>query len=220
VSVASKTPLLSCSPGFRPYLEGDAKNVSFIIDTSIIPQYNEGASPISLPSSECDSIGTLEVTISIGSDVLATKEVPLNITGYEIPVDISSLTVQQTAYSVACSAVYQPNTSLLPQNFSTNTSLLYLPDTNGSVVKTDLRTGVLWTRPADGKGGDFRPFVPQGFYVSFDQVLVHNLSLIDQLKAGRFNTVRASSVQFIIGSYFLRSTRSHPMIMRQFSAGS
>lgn len=82
--VASEKPLaaLRCSPAFRPYLERDAKNVSFIVDTPIVYQYIQGASPISLSSSGCDSakrgsLGTLEVTISIGSDVFATKEVPL-----------------------------------------------------------------------------------------------------------------------------------------------
>ncbi|KAF9238634.1 hypothetical protein BU15DRAFT_88279 [Melanogaster broomeanus] len=73
--------------------------------------------------------------------------------------------------------------------FSANSTLLYLPDTTGSVVKTDLRTGALWTRPADGSGGDFTPFIPQGFYVSFDTYLAKNLSLIDQLKADGFNTI-------------------------------
>jgi hypothetical protein len=49
-----------------------------------------------------------------------------------------------------------------------------------------LRTGALWVRPADGKGGAFAPIIPQGFYVSFDPYLVSNLSVIDELKADGF----------------------------------
>jgi hypothetical protein len=49
-----------------------------------------------------------------------------------------------------------------------------------------LRTGALWVRPANGTGGAFAPFVPQGFYINFDQYLVKNLTMIDQLKADGF----------------------------------
>ncbi|KAG6377717.1 hypothetical protein JVT61DRAFT_14488 [Boletus reticuloceps] len=167
----SNEPLVAfrCAPAFRPYLEEDAKDAAFIIDTPIVYQYIQSASLISLPSSgsECDDLG------------------------YEITVDISSLPAQKMGYNVTCNATYQAETpsSPTPQYFSTNTSLLYLPDTKGSVVKTDLRTGALWARPADGKGGDFQPFIPQGFYVSFDQYLAKNLSLIDQLKTDGFNTI-------------------------------
>ncbi|KAH0834098.1 hypothetical protein J3R83DRAFT_11385 [Lanmaoa asiatica] len=153
----SEEPLVAfrCSPAFRPYLKEDAKNAAFVIDTPIVYRY-----------------------------VYIKQEVPLNTTGYEISLDISSLSAQKTPYNVTCSVTYQANTSSSPatQYFSTNTSLSYLPDTNGSVVKTDLRTGALW-------GGDFQPFVPQGFYVSVDQYLAKNLSYIDQLKADGFNTI-------------------------------
>ncbi|KAF8440010.1 hypothetical protein L210DRAFT_857297 [Boletus edulis BED1] len=191
---SSNEPLVAfrCAPAFRPYLEEDAKDAAFIIDTPIVYQYVQGASLISLPSSgsECDDLGTMDVQISIGH-IFARQAVPLNSTGYEITVDISSLPAQKMGYNVTCNATYQAETpsSPTPQCFSTNASLLYLPDTNGSVVKTDLRTGALWARPADGKGCDFQPFIPQGFYVPFDQYLAKNLSLIDQLKADGFNTI-------------------------------
>jgi len=54
-----------------------------------------------------------------------------------------------------------------------------------------LRTGVLWARPIDGSSGDFQPFIPQGFYVSFDGALAKNLTYIDQLKIDGFNTIHA-----------------------------
>ncbi|KAI9457834.1 hypothetical protein HD554DRAFT_2177530 [Boletus coccyginus] len=177
---SSDEPLvaLRCSPAFRPYLQEDAENVAFIIDTPIVDRYIQGASPITLPSSGSDGLGTMNVTISIDGRVCANQEVPLNITGYEVPLHVSSLPTQKTAYQVTCTATYQGETSSVASSYnhvkpyySTSASLLYLPDTQGSVVKTDLRTGTV------------------GFYVSFDQYLAKNWSIIDQLKADGFNTV-------------------------------
>ena len=68
------------------------------------------------------------------------------------------------------------------QQFSATTSLLYLPDTNGSATKMDLRTGSLWVRPVNDSGGPFAPFIPQGFYINFDEYLLNNLSMINALK--------------------------------------
>ncbi|KIK98431.1 hypothetical protein PAXRUDRAFT_96614, partial [Paxillus rubicundulus Ve08.2h10] len=194
---SSSEPLVAfrCAPVFRPYLEQDAKDAAFVIDTPIVYKYIQGAAPISLPTSSSSSsqgLGKMDVTISIGNHLHTTKEVPVNATGFEISLDIHSLIAQKTPYTVSCSATYKTETSsskTATQYFSANTSLLYLPDTSNSVVKTDLRTGALWTRPADGKGGAFAPFIPQGFYISFDQYLAKNLSLLDQLKADGFNTV-------------------------------
>ncbi|KAF9221749.1 hypothetical protein BS17DRAFT_241786 [Gyrodon lividus] len=196
---SSDEPLVAfrCAPAFRPYLEEDAKDAAFIIDTPIVYKYIQGAAPISLPtstgsSSSSQDLGKMDITISIGNHLHTMKEVPVNATGYEISLDISSLQAQKTPYNVSCSATYKTKTSSTKtstQHFSTSGSLLYLPNTQNSVVKTDLRTGALWTRPADGSGGAFKPFIPQGFYVSFDQYLAKNLSLIDQLKADGFNTI-------------------------------
>lgn len=200
---SSQEPLVAfrCSPVFRPYLEEDAKDVAFIVDSPIVYQYTQGASPISFQTSGsgCSDLGTLYITISIGNQLFAGKGITVNTTGQVISVDISSLSTQKTSYNVTCNAAYQSDTLLSPttQYFSANTSLLYLPGTKGSVVKTDLRTGALWVRPTDGKGGPFQPFIPQGFYVSFEQQLANNLSLIDQLKADGFNTVRADTIPSI-----------------------
>ncbi|KIJ18325.1 hypothetical protein PAXINDRAFT_161711 [Paxillus involutus ATCC 200175] len=194
---SSSEPLVAfrCAPVFRPYLEEDGKDAAFVIDTPVVYQYIQGAAPISLPtnsSHSSQSLGKMNVTISIGNHLHTTKEVPVNATGFEISLDIRSLLAQKTAYNVSCSATYKIETSSsknTTQYFSTNTPLLYLPDTSSSVVKTDLRTGALWTRPADGNGGAFAPFIPQGFYVAFDQYLATNLSLLDQLKSDGFNTI-------------------------------
>jgi hypothetical protein len=194
----SAEPLLSfrCAPIFRPYLEEDAKSAAFVVDTPIVYDWIAGAEPISLPSNSSSSsgstgLGSLTVTIKVGS-IHTTANVPLNATGIQIPVDISTLIAQKTAYNATCSATYSaPSSSgsqpaAKEQIFNTNSFLLYLPDTNASVTKTDLRTGALWVRPANGTGGAFAPFVPQGFYINFDQYLAKNLSMIDQLKADGF----------------------------------
>ncbi|KAG1757074.1 hypothetical protein EDB19DRAFT_1932603 [Suillus lakei] len=193
----SAEPLLSfrCAPVFRPYLEEDAKSAAFVVDTLIVYDWITGAESISLPSNSSSSssstgLGSLSVTINVGS-VHTTANVSLNATGIQIPVDISKLVAQKTAYNVSCSATYSAPSSSgsQPANaqiFNTSSSLLYLPDTNASVTKTDLRTGALWVRPASGKGGAFAPFIPQGFYINFDQYLATNLTMIDQLKADGF----------------------------------
>jgi hypothetical protein len=165
------------------------------VDTPIVYDWIAGAAPISLPSTSGSSsnstdLGSLSVTISVGS-VKTTANVPLNATNFQIPVDISKLQAQKAKYDVSCSATYSaPSSSksqpAYDQKFKTSASLLYLPDTNASVTKTDLRTGALWVRPANGKGGAFAPFVPQGFYINFDQYLAKNLTMIDQLKADGF----------------------------------
>ena len=223
----SAEPLVAfrCSPAFRPYLEEDAKHAAVVVDTPIVYRYLQGASPILLPSldpnsSERDDLGKMEVTISVGGQVFAKQKVPLNTTGYEMSIDLSTLEAQKTPYSVICNATYQAETSSWPatQYFSANASLLYLPDTNGSVVKTDLRTGSLWARPADGKGGEFQPFVPQGFYVEFSPYLVQNLSYIDQLKADGFNTVRSIVLLWFIIERFCRSTQSLHLITLRYSS--
>ncbi|KAH7906070.1 hypothetical protein BJ138DRAFT_1117903 [Hygrophoropsis aurantiaca] len=213
----STEPLLAfrCAPSFRPYLEEDAESASFVIDTPIVYQYISGAYPIELGGSNTMSagrsdLGSLNITISIGGSVLTTQEVPLNATGVEVSVDLSGLQAQKTAYNVSCAATYtsssssSSNSSKLyttssgsgssqpsgsSQQFKANSTLLYLPDTNGSVTKTDLRTGALWVRPANGSGGAFAPIIPNGFYTSFDQYLAQNLSIIDTLKADGFNAI-------------------------------
>ncbi|KAG2076804.1 hypothetical protein BDR04DRAFT_1089043 [Suillus decipiens] len=196
----SAEPLLSfrCAPVFRPYLEEDAQTAAFVVDTPIVYDWITGAMPISLPSdSDASSLsndfGSLNITINVGS-IFTTANVPVNATGIQIPVDLSALNAQKTPYNVTCSATYSAQSSsgsesANEQKFNTSSSLLYLPDTNASVTKTDLRTGALWVRPASGEGGAFAPFVPQGFYINFEKYLATNLSMITQLKADGFNTL-------------------------------
>ncbi|KAI6151535.1 hypothetical protein BKA82DRAFT_4100289, partial [Pisolithus tinctorius] len=143
----SEDPLLAfrCAPAFRPYLEEDAKNATFVVDTRIVYDWISGASPVTLPAARTPVLrlrcGNVTVVIEVGG-LRTTHEVPLNATGYEVPLDISKLNARR------------PLTT----------------------------TGSLWVRPVNSPGSPFQPFVPQGFYVSFDPYLLKNLSYIDQLK--------------------------------------
>ena len=178
----SSEPLLAfrCSPAFRPYLEEDAKDAMFIVDTRIVYDWISGTSPITLPSNSSGNAGNLTVTITVDG-IQATQQVPLDTVGNEIPLDISSLVADNSPYGVDCVAMYT-SSSGQTQQFSATTSLLYLPDTNGSATKMDLRTGSLWVRPVNDSGGPFAPFIPQGFYINFDEYLLNNLSVINALK--------------------------------------
>ena len=99
--------------------------------------------------------------------VQSTQQVPLDTAGNVILLNISSLVADN------CAATYT-SSSGQTQQFTATISLLYLPDNNYSVTKTDLRTGSLWVQPADGSGGPFAPFIPEGFYIKFDEYLLNN----------------------------------------------
>ncbi|EIW76589.1 hypothetical protein CONPUDRAFT_76224 [Coniophora puteana RWD-64-598 SS2] len=193
---SSEEPLLAlrCAPAFRPYLSEDATSAAFVIDTTVVYQYIAGAAPITLSSNasatlKSSSIGTLNITISANGTNLITTQVPLNAAGYEVQANLTALSAQQAAYDLTCSATFSEPSSNEVQKFEAKGELLYLPDTNGSVTKTDLRTGLLWARPANGSGGAFAPIMPNGFYVNFDEYLSNNLSIIGDLKKDGFNTI-------------------------------
>ncbi|KAI6147833.1 hypothetical protein BKA82DRAFT_504340 [Pisolithus tinctorius] len=168
----SNDPLLAfrCAPEFRPYLEEDAKTAAFIVDTRIVYDWINGASPISLP---CNNTNSTSESPSNAGNVTVTVKVG----GIHTTQSVSLGARRRIPYHVDCIASYHTGSSKT-QTYFTNASLLYLPDTNSSVTKMDLRSG------------GFLPFIPQGFYVSFDQYLAKNLSLIDQLKAdGRIHPI-------------------------------
>ena len=184
----SSTPLLAlrCSPALRPYLPEDAttpsdpSSVAIIIDTPITFSYITGAAPVTLPSSSPSAAGVLDVTVTVNGKTLANGSVPLNSTGNTLPFSLSSLQPQQGAYNITCSGTFSS------QSFQTTASLTYLPappSSIGSVTKTDLRTGALLARPADGKGGDYESVFPIGFYTQFNGYLANNLSVLGDLKA-------------------------------------
>ena len=122
----------------------------------------------------------MTVSISIGRNVLAVGQVPVNATKFEIPFSLTKLIPRKEPYTVSCSAAYPGN-----QNYTTTASLSYLPNPlSGSITKFDSRTGGLWTKPFDtGCATDYTPVFPLGFYTSFDDYLAKNLSILDDLKA-------------------------------------
>lgn len=184
VPATSSQPLLSfrCSPAIRPYLPEDILiPTSFIIDTPVISETISGAVPISIPAHGL--LDDLVVTVSINGRVLASGLVPLNASKVEIPTSLIGLKPQTQPYEVSCSA------SLVSlgktQHFTSSSSLSLLPDppAGRSVTKMDLRTGALLAKPATGKGGEYEPVFPIGFYTNFGGYLASNLSLLDDLKA-------------------------------------
>jgi hypothetical protein len=122
----------------------------------------------------------LLVKISIGTNVLAVSEVPVDATKFEVPFSLAELVPRKEPYTVSCSATYCGD-----QEYTTNASLSYLPNPpSGSVTKFDSRTGGLSTKPFDGGNtANYTPVFPLGFFTSFGDYLAKNLSILDDLKA-------------------------------------
>jgi hypothetical protein len=179
VPATSDSTLLAfrCTPIYKPYITEDmTSNGGFIVDTLITHTQVRGAMPIALES----SAKFLFVSISVGDDVLAVSQVPVNTTKFEIPFSLTKLVPRKEPYAVSCSATYRGD-----QRYTANASLSYLPNpVSGSITKLDARTGGLWTKPFDaGYATGYTPVLPLGFYTSFDDYLAKNLSILDDLKA-------------------------------------
>jgi len=178
VPVTSDSTLLalSCTPIHKPYIAEDATSgAGFIIDTVVTHVKVQGAMPITLES----TTKSLAVSISVGRNVLAISEVPVNATKFEVPFRLTKLIPRKEPYTVSCSATYPDN-----QHYTTTASLSYLPNPlSGSVTKLDSRTGGLLTKPFGvGYTVDYTPVFPVGFFTSFDDYLAKNLSILDDLK--------------------------------------
>ena len=148
-------------------------HAGFVVDAVVTHTQVRGAKPIALePTAKF-----LFVSISIGNNVLAVGQVPLNATKFEVPFSLIKLMPRKEPYTVSCSATYHGD-----QRYTTNASLSYLPNpVSGSITKFDARTGGLWTKPFDATG--YTPVFPLGFYTSFDDYLAKDLSILDDLKA-------------------------------------
>jgi hypothetical protein len=174
----STSPLLAlrCAQSIRPFLPGDANSgsdstaVSILIDTPVTDLKIANAVPVTVPSGSPN----LEVTVTVNGKTLTSGNVPLNSTKHALPFNLSSLSAQESTYTMTCTA------TLSGQTFKATGSLTYLPDPPsgiGSVTKMDLRTGALLARPANGKGGDFAPVFPIGFYTQVDNYLASDLTI-------------------------------------------
>lgn len=191
---------------------------------STIPE----AASITLPAG-WNSTESLAVTISVNGQTLSQGNVPLNITGYEMPFSLGGLQPRMEAYNVSCLASYSQSTAAMSppsssaampafkvpslpawvdlfsafeprdlperrstnaQNFTTSTTLSYLPNpTNSTVTKMDMKTGALLAKPANGSEGDYAPVFPIGFYTAYDGYLASNLSNINNLATQGFTVV-------------------------------
>ncbi|KAH7924185.1 hypothetical protein BV22DRAFT_1130026 [Leucogyrophana mollusca] len=195
--VSSKDPLLAfrCAPAIRPYLAEDISSPSAVlIDSPVVYTKIAGAEPINLANGPLANAGKLNVTISLNGMTLANGPVPLNASAYELPFSLKGITPQMAAYNLTCVASYLATTSAAgtspPQTFTSSAALSVLPNpTNSSVTKMDLRTGAILAKPATGKGGDYAPVFPIGFYTTFDGYLTTNLSVINELKAQGFTII-------------------------------
>ncbi|KIJ61685.1 hypothetical protein HYDPIDRAFT_31019 [Hydnomerulius pinastri MD-312] len=193
---ASKEPLLAfrCAPAIRPYLAEDASSpAAVLIDSPVVYYEIDNAEAINLAAGPLSN-AKLDVTVSLNGKTLANGPVPLNATAYELPFSLEGITPQMAAYDLSCEATYSGSTSAAhsdtPQIFKATAGLSVLPNpTNSSVTKMDLRTGALLAKPATGKGGDYAPVFPIGFYTTFDGYLATNLSVIDELKNQGFTII-------------------------------
>ncbi|PFH50385.1 hypothetical protein AMATHDRAFT_40917 [Amanita thiersii Skay4041] len=190
IPASSSSPLLAlrCSQTIKPYLPGDGSDpnqpVSILVDTPLVFSQINNAKTITIP--DPSNPGSLSITVTANSQLLAQGSVPLNSTRHELPFSLSTLQPRTQAYTITCTASYNS------QTFTATSLLTYLPNLPagiGSVTKTDLRTGALLARPANGNGGPFSPVFPIGFYTQFDSYLARDLSIPSQLASQGFTII-------------------------------
>lgn len=185
IPAVSSGPLVAfrCAPAIRPYLPEDASvPAAFIVDTVVTTSEVAGAQSIAFP--EHGPLGSVDVTISVNSHVVAKGDVPLNASKVEIPFSLHQLEPQPEAFQVSCTASYSAVKGKT-QKLTSSTSLSFLPDppAGRSVTKMDLRTGALLAKPATGASGPYETVFPIGFYTNFGGYIASNLSLLNDLKA-------------------------------------
>jgi hypothetical protein len=111
------------------------------------------------PTSPCSS-AKLQVDVYQGDSHVANGTVAVNTLGSLLPLNISGLKPQQSAYGLSCKA------TLGSQTFATNASLLYLPPNpfGGNTVKVDRRSGALLVRNETAGEKSWEKIIPFGFY--------------------------------------------------------
>lgn len=210
----ASSPLLAlrCAQAIRPYLFPDATSptaVAVLIDAPLTWSRVANAVPIQLPS---PPLPPLNVTVSVNDKPLTTGLVPLNATAHPLPFSLSALSPQSAPFNMSCTATFSPG----DQVFSASAPFVYLPENpSGSVTKFDARTGALLARPPNGKGGQFSPLFPIGFYTQVDDylakdptipatlaqqgsVFVCSSILADALMIFRFTVVRCCFLPFFL----------------------
>ncbi|KAF8332087.1 uncharacterized protein EI90DRAFT_3056512 [Cantharellus anzutake] len=179
VPPTSSLPLLdfSCNPAVQPYISGEDELATFLLDAEI-------TSTVGQPFSGIVGETSLQVELVHGQSIFATAVIEAGRRGVEVNVPLATYFAPSSqGYQIQCVAKVQGAST-----YNSSTVLKYLPpNQNGSVIKLDLRTGTLLTKP---KGStEYQPIVPYGFYTSFSDYLALNLSVVNEIKAQGFNVI-------------------------------
>ena len=135
---------------------------------------------------------------------LANGSVPSSATGYDLPFSLEAIPPQMAVYNLSYKATHGA-TSI---TFSATTSLCVLPNqTNSSVTRVELHTGVLLAQPANGKLEGNTSLCSPSVFTQFDDCPTTDLSVIGDLKdqASRVSYIRPIPL-------FACAVRSHSTI--------
>jgi hypothetical protein len=144
----------------------------------------------------------LHVTATIAGKVVASGDVPVNSTKFEIPLSLKGLKTSMAPLDLSCSltvpgsggprgsnSLESSSSSSRVQTFHAQSELSYLPENpHGSTTKRDLKTGALLARGTNGKG-PYAPVFPVGFYTNFGGFLADNLTRLDDIKTQGYTLV-------------------------------
>ena len=93
----------------RPYIANDSSSpASILIDAPITYSKIDGAVPIVLPP-DVTNADVLAVVVSANGQTLASGNVPLNASKYELSFSLASLRPQIEPYNITCTASYLNN---------------------------------------------------------------------------------------------------------------
>lgn len=164
--------LFRCSPAIKPYIKNDDNAVTILVDLEFTHLAINDTSP--LPTSINNNPRFLVRVFTDGIPLLTAGTLSIG-TNQKLHFPLFALSARHNPYSISCTAQLIGGES--NDLFEANTSLFYLPPNphGGSVVKTDIETKSLLVKNA----GKWSPFIPFGFYTSFDNYLAGNLSVLD-----------------------------------------
>lgn len=165
-----------------PLLVGSETDGAFIIDANVT--YDVGTPLYASSDSYPLHSGTLNVMVEVTSSsaiLLSNVSVPVNSTGTVIPFFLSALPPSSSPYTVSCSATFETQTftaSSKVYNLPPNPYIANVSSTTSVATKVDRRSGAMLR--VDKESGEWKPFLPYGFYTGFSDVIA-NLSIIDQM---------------------------------------
>lgn len=161
-----------CAPAIKPWIHHEDWMGTMLVDAENTNTKIAGAQPI---RAAFDDRERFLVSFSVGGIQVGGGIVRLGLNQHiDFPL---TLLPRSKPYDVTCLA----RRILHRDVFEATTQLFYLPANpyGGNVVKTDIATGGLLVK----RERSWEPIFPFGFYNSFDNYLVTNLSIIDAAKA-------------------------------------